>query len=313
MGNYDPGVASHLLKASGSLYSIGLGGVEKNPYFPDVGFLAKPAVHTAGHNQIDACLVGRNADGVILAFRGTVPPQPDEHFCQSLEDFANDIHLALVPAPGLPGRIHAGLAASLEGLWPLFLPDVLRLTADGTPLFVTGHSKGCLLACYAALRLALQENRKARAVYVFGSPSVGDPEFAARYRETITDHWRVEARNDIVPFLPQILPCLALRRWFGVQDSRYEFRQVGALRYIDRHHRLREDTPGLSRWRAAALPVMILARDFVAAHFPTTGYMRGVCGEVPRPRGPHEPFGHVRIWGVASCLLRRLRKALTPR
>jgi hypothetical protein len=302
----DPGIACRLLKACWCLYSIGLGGVEKNPYFGEVGFVQPPTVQLGGRDRIDACLVGRNADGVMLAFRGTIPPDLDERFCQSLADWANDFNLELEPATGLPGRIHGGLARSLDGLWDQFLPEVLKLTADGTPLYVTGHSKGCLLACYAALRLALEGHCRPRAVYVFGSPSVGDPEFAARYQETIAEHWRYEARNDVVPFLPQILPCLALRRRLHVQDPRYDFRQVGTLRYIDRKKRLRPDSPGLARWRAASLPVMLLARDFVAAHFPTTGYVPGICGEAPKPRGPHEPFAHVRLGGVMRCVLQRL-------
>jgi hypothetical protein len=42
-------------------------------YGPVVGYLAPPTPISGGDDGIDACSVGENADGVIVAFRGTLP------------------------------------------------------------------------------------------------------------------------------------------------------------------------------------------------------------------------------------------------
>ena len=39
-----------------------------------VGWLGAPVPISGGDDEIDACLVGENADGVIVAFRGTLSP-----------------------------------------------------------------------------------------------------------------------------------------------------------------------------------------------------------------------------------------------
>jgi hypothetical protein len=306
MSEFDPAIACRLLKACEVLYSIGLGGAKTSPYYPGAGFLAPPAVHRAGRNSIDACLIGRTTVGAVLAFRGTVLLRAGAHFCQSIDDWMSDFRLELKAVDGLPGKVHIGLAHSLANLWPELRRDVLELTRDGTPLYVTGHSKGALLASYAALRLVLNEGVDVRAVYVFGSPGVGNTEFANRYDRTIADHWRIEGCHDIVPFFDIVVPCIRFRRWWTRRPDSYDYRQVGRLKYIDATDTLVDDSPGLRRRRRARLLADLLFRNAVTAHLLPWSYLGGVCHERPHPASPHAPYGHAAPMAAVRCVLHRL-------
>ena len=74
-----------LLAACACTYAIETPGrVKTCPQFPFVGFKDDPATFQAGSDDINACLVGDMGDGVVLAFRGTIPfdhrpgDEPDE-------------------------------------------------------------------------------------------------------------------------------------------------------------------------------------------------------------------------------------------
>ena len=66
------------------------------------------------------------------------------------------------------------------------------------PLFLTGHSMGGALAMLAGCRLA-KAGRSPIAVYTYGAPRVGDPNFCAGYA---LPTYRVVNRLDLVPELP---------------------------------------------------------------------------------------------------------------
>ena len=51
-----------------------LGLLPESTFFKDC--LADPTIITGGLDAIDAALVGLNPDGIIVAFRGTLPPIP---------------------------------------------------------------------------------------------------------------------------------------------------------------------------------------------------------------------------------------------
>lgn len=76
-------------------------------------------------------------------------------------------------------------------------------------LHVTGHSLGAALATLAALDLTTQ-GVAVGAVYTFGQPRVGDPQFSQAYHSSIVDagipHWRVTHAADPIPHLPPRLP-----------------------------------------------------------------------------------------------------------
>src|SRR5689334_9760194 len=114
---------------------------------PDV--ILDPAAG-AGNLHIDAALVGRFAEGVVIAFRGTLPPiggnghKPEQIFA----DWLNNFDFRAVSDPLYPGMVHEGFAASVQRLWAP-LEAAVRRHLDTAPvkrLFVTGHSKGGALA-----------------------------------------------------------------------------------------------------------------------------------------------------------------------
>src|SRR5207302_922825 len=89
------------------------------PFYDGAGFLRPPATVVAGVENIDACLVGTTADGVVVAFRGTLPI--DQPGLNTLLDWFNNFIVLPVPGSGLPGHVHQGFLGSLENLWnPLF-------------------------------------------------------------------------------------------------------------------------------------------------------------------------------------------------
>src|SRR5450759_331845 len=67
-----------LLAATASAYGIDVTGgfTQLPPYFDAVGFVDSPTAIVGGIDGVNACLVGTNRDdGVVVAFRGTLPPE----------------------------------------------------------------------------------------------------------------------------------------------------------------------------------------------------------------------------------------------
>jgi hypothetical protein len=172
--------------------------------------------------EIDFALVGRFAEGIVIAFRGTLPPldlSPDgrrivapepSQWPAIIQDWRNDVRVTMradAPAgarPSLPGRVHPGFAASLDRLWDGIAAAVRSLRgADAAPrLYFTGHSKGGTLANLAALcaRRALPAAIVKAAT--FGAARAGDAVFAEAYRAAGIDCQRYEVAEDLVPGLP---------------------------------------------------------------------------------------------------------------
>ena len=62
-----------------------------SPFSDVVDFDPRPtAIDGTGSNRVNACLVGRNSNGIIVAFRGTIPPRDPD----SLPAWPGDFFLA---------------------------------------------------------------------------------------------------------------------------------------------------------------------------------------------------------------------------
>lgn len=146
----------------------------------------------AGPDGRDAATITRTPTGeTILAFRGTTT-HPD---VATLLDWMNDCRAGFTTSVcGVPGKIHAGFAASFADLYAKLLP---LLPHYKDPLFITGHSKGGALALLAGAALPHLDMQ----VVTFAAPLVGNRKFAALYPLRVPVK-RFEARNDIVPLLP---------------------------------------------------------------------------------------------------------------
>jgi len=122
----------------------------------------------------------------VVVFRGT----------NHIEDWLDNIKAISVtdfqPEPWpRGGRVHVGFREALDRVWMEVAQEVSR---RGGPLFYTGHSLGAALATLAAGRYL------PRAVYTFGSPLVGDPDFAATL--ATCPIYRVVNNRDVVTTVP---------------------------------------------------------------------------------------------------------------
>ena len=126
-------------------------------------------------------------DFAVLVFRGT----------HDLLDWLTNIKILPRDWDG-PGRVHVGFRKAFESVWDD--ADAYLDTVTG-PLFYTGHSLGGALATLAAVR------RPPQALYTFGSPRVGDADFARvlhTTENTLIPTYRVVNNRDLVTRVPPL-------------------------------------------------------------------------------------------------------------
>jgi hypothetical protein len=288
-----PTVEGRLLCACNCTYYIdGSGSLNPSaaaPYYAGAGFTNPPATFGGGVHNINACLVGANPDGVVVAFRGTLPIDPrlpiDLPNLDALLDWMNDFNADLVAADGMPGLVHHGFLGSLDSLWSAVSAEVNRLLPPGGALWITGHSKGGGIAPLAAVRMQAADITP--RLITFAAPRAGNTEFANSYNAAF-DHVRYEHADDIVPHLPpsadflDVLSSLPIvgSRFAGL--TRYEYRSVGALRFIDWSGHLVADSPTLNVVRFLNLAKRIVTGQFRQIGLDHridcgSGYMSAVC------------------------------------
>ncbi|MEM9304275.1 MAG: lipase family protein [Pseudomonadota bacterium] len=258
-GNVAPTLASRLACACNCAYGIDANTGRYTPpaiYDAGVGWIGDPTAISAPEAtqpegpHVNACLVGLSADGIVVAFRGTLPPA---WTVASLEDWWQDIvDSEPVAAPPLPGKVHSGFLAAVQTIWNRVLAAVQALQAANptASVLVTGHSKGGPLASIGAAMLQLSENVSIAQVVTFASPHPGDQDFVAGYPSDIAVT-RYENYLDIVPFLPptdefyklfhEFMPESWQREfcsWFPsickvLEDaSHWHYTSLGELRYV---------------------------------------------------------------------------------
>jgi triacylglycerol lipase len=216
--------------------------------------------------QSTQCYVAHNENFVIVAFRGTqvFKPGPEETVADQLRavvnrvfwvrgipeevlgvgrtfferlksvlgDVVTDARFGLVQWEG-GGNVHDGFRDALEEVWGV-LEGHLNALANGRvnrTVWFTGHSLGAALATLAAIRFG-----KARGLYTFGSPRVGDAEFAGSYPFHNTTY-RFVNNQDIVTTVPPFGP----RGRLTLPLVRYE--HVGQVKYISTEKAILDELP----------------------------------------------------------------------
>jgi Lipase (class 3) len=287
-----PTLDGRLLCASGCAYGItGNGKFTVDPtdvYYPGAGFLAPPTTFVGGDQLIDACLVGKTVDGVVVAFRGTMELNLDS--APTVLDWLDDFNADPITAPGYPGQVHRGFSESLGFLWDRLLAEVKRQRVGSLaaqPVYVTGHSKGGAMASLAAWKLK-HGNQIQTQVVTIASARTGDIAFANAYEARISQT-RYEYADDIVPHLPPedggFLDSLSALPVIGENFKglkRFNYEPVGMLRYIDANGRFVEVTPLLPLERTVSLVLQIIRLHFhqIAADHSITcgsGYLTAIC------------------------------------
>lgn len=192
---------------------------------------AEPVFRSAGFRVVQP-FAGESTQGYIIhnesfaivAFRGTqvvkeLDTKLPDVFRHVVSDFYTDAKFCLVDS-GQGGRVHRGFRHALDEVWyEQVEPYLNRLKRDNRdrPLWFTGHSLGAALATLAADRYG-----SVQGLYTFGSPLVGDDNFA---RDFHVNTYRFVNNNDIVARVPPAGPCEPL----GVAS----YQHVGQLKYLN--------------------------------------------------------------------------------
>lgn len=275
-----PTLDGRLLCASGAAYAITgdmkmLAPDPQDLYIAGAGFVQPPTVFTAGPEAIDGCLVGLIEDGLVLAFRGTMPLDLENP--PSVRDWVSDFQAEPITVSGFPGCVHAGFSAALVALWPSITAELERQAAGapaGRPLFITGHSKGGAMAPLAAWAVRASSGTTPLKVVTFAAARPGDAAFRAAYVSSGIDHTRYEYNIDIVPHLPlsdggfvDVLHQFPLPDLPWFQDlfadlDRFDYQPVGNLRYIESDLRVVDGSTSLQARRDQALAVEVLRWQF---------------------------------------------------
>jgi triacylglycerol lipase len=158
------------------------------------------------------------------------------------------------------GRVHKGFSEALDKIWGNVVGSLERNVPADCPLFITGHSLGAALATLAA------SLRPPRALYTYGSPRVGDDDFAATLSSVPA--YRMVNNRDVVTTVPPPLP----------------FHHLGELHYIthDGGMLVNPDDDTVARDRLARDRVSFFSRDW-----------HKLFSDAPEPLADHAPVNYV--------------------
>lgn len=152
--------------------------------FTECAFFEKPT-GPQGQGSHGFLAVDRTANLAVLSFRGTDSGDPT--------DLMDDINAMPRPWKG-PGKVHSGFDEALGEILDQITTGLEAV--DGLRLLFTGHSLGAAMATLAAsLHLPA-------ALYTYGSPRVGDAEFASAMQQKPLDIHRYVDCCDIVARIP---------------------------------------------------------------------------------------------------------------
>ncbi|MDH6669798.1 triacylglycerol lipase [Paenibacillus sp. LBL] len=132
-------------------------------------------------------------DEIIIAFRGTL----------STTDWISDAiasqkNFKYIKEPSLTHRGFTNIYASTRGQ---IMSALNRLPHDKT-LYITGHSLGGALATLCAVDIAANTDHTTPYVFTYGSPRVGDPDFAMAYTKYVRSSFRIANLFDVVTHAP---------------------------------------------------------------------------------------------------------------
>ncbi|HEX5078930.1 MAG TPA: lipase family protein [Geminicoccaceae bacterium] len=261
---------------------------------PAIGYATTPTPISGGDDGIDACLVGENADGIVVAFRDTLPLSWQSW--PTVLDWLQDLFCEPESRPNLPGKVHTGFYDATSSVITEVAATVKSLNPTGTrPVYVTGHSLGGAMAALGAWLLQAASGIKVAQVVTFAAPKPGDGDFQAAYQKAFTNHLRYENYDDLVPLLPpadefiKLVAEIPLIGELFKQAKSWNYQTVGALSYIENAadgYKVVSDSDGLMAERLGNV-VIELGEDIYNENFSSFGnahsvlcgygYMSGTC------------------------------------
>jgi predicted lipase len=135
---------------------------------------------------------------IYLTFRGST----------SIEDWINNARVDLEQYPYCANcSVHKGFfeaEKSVNDTIQILLQKSILRYPEAQALIITGHSLGGAMATLTAMEILLSNLHTTipLRLFNFGSPRVGNPNFAIFASATIPDRNRVTHYRDIVPHLP---------------------------------------------------------------------------------------------------------------
>lgn len=190
---YSDRTAAFLAKMASLVY-IGFEDAEKRNILDGILTHGKVKLVETIHVGETEAMVADTDKFVAVAFRGTT----------SRLDVRTDIqarlNVAKVTVGGKPVPVHSGFYAAFRKIEDQ-LRDLLVKTNPLKPIYLTGHSLGGAIALVAAAAFGGDKEIVDRiaAVYTFGAPRVGGPEFPKIVK---APHYRVVNSGDVVPLIP---------------------------------------------------------------------------------------------------------------
>ncbi|MNJ84939.1 Lipase (class 3) [compost metagenome] len=265
-----------------------------SPYIKEynaLGFIETPYVIT--DLIIEAALVGKTSFGIVVAFRGTLPPELN---WDSALDWIQDFLAFPTDNINLPGEVHEGFLFALISLADGIRDAITALDGGNSlPIYITGHSKGGGIAPIAAMYFKNAFKLKIEQVVTFAGPNCGNTDFVNAFNQTYPDTRRYENYLDIIPLLPpdpefidvlEDFPDLP-QELIDVLNAfkNFDYEPVGNLIYIDSYAIA---VPYSASSARTLLPIRMgeialqLAENWrmvVSAHHPGCGYryMEGTC------------------------------------
>jgi hypothetical protein len=296
-----------LLNACGAAYNIAPGTCTYTPdtiYSPHVPYAQSPQTACGGEGLINAATVGQCPFGIVVAFRGTLPPSlndPDSW----LDWLQNFFALPFSNPSGpnrVPGQVHSGFFNATVSIIHKVQELILALNpGPDNPVFITGHSKGGALASIGAYILSQDsEVPSVQPLITFASPRPGDPGFRNGF-EQVLSQTRYENFDDIVPLLPpsldfiqrlgghlpKVLMTERQRRLSRMLESAkdWNYVPVGTMLFITRTFQVisNESVDQQTLDVVTEFVADLLQQNFSSfgrAHslLPGNGYNSGVCG-----------------------------------
>ena len=182
-----------LLNACGAAYNIAPGTctyTADNTYSPNVPYAQDPQTACGGEGLIDAATVGQCPFGIVVAFRGTLPPSlkdPDSWLDWLQNFFAVPTSNSTGPNK-VPGQVHSGFFNATTSI----IQKVQSLVSacnpgPDNPVFVTGHSKGGAMASIGAYILSQNLGvPNVQPLVTFASAKPGDVGFQTGFQNALS-------------------------------------------------------------------------------------------------------------------------------
>jgi len=143
--------------------------------------------------------IARKNNALYVIFRGTQTPS----------EWISNLNAVLKPYEyGGSGNVHGGFA-ELYGSIRDTVMATINTQGTGRNIYIAGHSLGAAIATLSVRDIGKDDRNIIKGVYLYGSPRVGDAEYARDYDRNYKGiTYRIVNTSDIVTSVPPPVPVL---------------------------------------------------------------------------------------------------------